>query len=417
MAPFEIARTVRHPYAEWSVLHEEFKETPFVIPSHAAACVPFRWMLKKNAAGDAKKKVIGLKDTLQLGYIPEREPVLRERSGREVKTSWVQERDNQLVLLDTFFGAIEPSISLCFFYAKRTPLAEDNRRVIIGVGRVLSVRPHTEYAYTTKKPQLRCVLWERNVVHSIRPDFADGFLFPYRELLDLSEQDPSLRPEDYVAFAPNDFFEEYSYGSELLPHDGAIASLIACAATMRKIKDRVPGPWEGAIAWIDRELNRLWKARGAFPGLGSALCAFGLEQGNLIAYEIANAQAKAKKEWTENPWDLVDAVFDDPSILPGGIAATIGSTFQQKWKKLKKERRALLELLSRSALSSDQAKRFWVESERDKADLAVSDADLLGNLYRAYELDRGSLDPVELGTIDRGLFPDPVVQSGRSPLK
>lgn len=405
MAPFEIARTMRHPYVESSKeTHGHFDATPFRLLPYSAACVPFRWMLRNEILGDPKRNVQGLVDKLQLGFVPDREPEL------PFATAWVQELQNQLVMLDTFFGAVQPTVSLCFFYAKRTPLAEDPRRVIVGVGRVLSVGPHTEYKYTTKKTPLRCVLWERNVVHSIRPGFVDGFLFPYQELIEQAEQEPSLRLEDYAAFAPNDFFEQYSYGSELLPHDGAIASLITCASTLRKLKDRVPGPWDRAITWVDRELNRLWKARGAFPGLGSALCAFGLEHGSLLAYEIANAQAQAKKEWTENPWDLVDAIFNDPSILAGGIADTIGDTYRRKWKKLPKERRALLELLSRAALSADQATRFWVASEREKAGIAADDVELTGNLYRVYELDRGGVDPVAFGTIDRGLFPDPVVQ-------
>lgn len=405
MAPFEITRTMRHPYVESSPeTHGHFADTPFRQPPYSAACVPFRWMLRGEVEGDAKHKVQGLADKLKLGYLHQREPDL------PFKTAWVQERDNQLALLDTFFGAVGREDSLCFFYAKRTPLAEDPRRVIVGVGRALSVGEAVEYRYTTKKPPLRCVLWERNVVHSIRPGFEDGFLFPYQEILALAEQDDAFRPEEYVAFAPDDFFENYSYGSELLPHDGAIASLISCAAALRKIRERVPGPWDRALAWVDRELNRLWKARGAFPGLGSALYAFGLEHGTLIAYEIAAAQAQAGKEWTENPWDLVDAVFEDPSILPGGVAQTIGATFRQKWKKLPKERRALLELLSRFALTADQARRYWVEADREKAGVQVADHDLVKNPYRVYELDRLQMDAVAFGTVDRGLFPDPVVQ-------
>jgi biotin carboxylase len=38
-------------------------------------------------------------------------------------------------------------------------------------------------------------------------------------------------PEEFVAFAPDEHFEAYSYGSELLSQDGAVASLVACAAT------------------------------------------------------------------------------------------------------------------------------------------------------------------------------------------
>ncbi len=50
---------------------------------------------------------------LALGFRPELEPDLGFES------IWVQERRNQLVMLDTFFGAIEPKVSLVFFYAKK----------------------------------------------------------------------------------------------------------------------------------------------------------------------------------------------------------------------------------------------------------------------------------------------------------
>src|SRR5271166_2664621 len=76
-----------------------------------------------------------------IGFRPELEPELGFES------IWVQERRNQLVMLDTFFGAIEPKVSLVFFYAKKTPLTEDPRRVIVGIGRVIGVGGATEYAY------------------------------------------------------------------------------------------------------------------------------------------------------------------------------------------------------------------------------------------------------------------------------
>ena len=91
-------------------------------------------------------------------------------------------------MLDTFFGAIRPEESLCFFYAKDTPLSASASRVIVGVGLVKGVDEHVEYQYSTENPPHRSVLWERNVEHSVRPGFADGFLFPYRELSDLALQ-------------------------------------------------------------------------------------------------------------------------------------------------------------------------------------------------------------------------------------
>ena len=279
MAPFALTRTMTHPYMEfYPETHGHFAPTRFVQPSYSAACVPFRWMLREKIEGNAKDGEIGIAERLKIGWVSDREPDIRSRGGKEVETAWVQERENQLALLDTFFGALRPAESLCFFYAKRTPLSEQSRRVIVGVGRVLSVGEATEYAYKENNRPLRCVLWERNVDHSVRPGFADGFLFPYQEALALAERE-GMDPEEFVAFAPDEHFDAYSYGSELLTHDGAVASLVACAATLHRIRSRIEGPWDQALAWIDTQLNRLWKARGAFPGLGSALSAFGYEWG------------------------------------------------------------------------------------------------------------------------------------------
>lgn len=36
---------------------------------------------------------------------------------------------------------------------------------------------------------MRCVLWERNLHHSIRPEIKDGFLLPYHDLIDLGYED------------------------------------------------------------------------------------------------------------------------------------------------------------------------------------------------------------------------------------
>src|SRR6266436_4663549 len=122
-------------------------------------------------------------------------------------------------------------------------------------------------------------VWERNVGHSIRPGFADGFLFPYQEALVLAARGDGIDLEEFVAFAPDEHFDSFSFGSELLTHDGAVASLVACAAALHRIRGRIEGPWEAALRWIDAQLNRLWRARGAFPGLGSARSAFGFEWG------------------------------------------------------------------------------------------------------------------------------------------
>lgn len=411
MAPFGLTRTMTHPYTEiYPGTHGHFAPARFVQPAYSAACVPFRWMLREKVEGRPNDGEIGIAERLKIGWVPDREPEIHNRQGKRVRTAWAQERENQLALLDTFFGALRPEESLCFFYAKRTPLSEQSRRVIVGVGRVLSVGDATEYTYNVKNPPLRCVLWERNVGHSIRPGFADGFLFPYQEALALAEREGG-DPETFVAFAPDEQFDAYSYGSEHLTQDGAVASLVACAATLHRIRGRIEGPWDQALAWIDTQLNRLWKARGAFPGLGSALSAFGYEwgfqHGSLLAYEI---ELLRERQGGGDPWALVDAVIRNPAKLGGPTAKLLTDGLRMGWMRLADERRALLQLLGRCAISEDQARRFYDTTARADAGIEASDAELLRNPYLLFERDRRSADPIAFGAVDRGLFPDETVR-------
>ena len=421
MAPFALTRTMKHPYTEfYPETHGHFAPTRFVQPAYSAACVPYRWMLREEVEGRPKDSEIGIAERLRIGWVPDREPEIRNRQGKRVDTDWVQERDNQLALLDTFFSALRPEESLCFFYAKRTPLSEQSRRVIVGVGRVLSLGEATEYAYKADNPPLHCALWERNVGHSVRPGFIDGFLFPYQEVLGLAERE-ELNPEEFVTFAPDEHFDAYSYGSELLTHDGAVASLVACAATLHRIRGRIEGPWDQALAWIDTQLNRLWKARGAFPGLGSALSAFGYEwgfqHGSLLAYEL---ELLRERDGGGDPWALVDDVMEEPAKLGEPVAKLLTDGLRKGWKRLPDERRTLLQLLGRCAISEDQALRMYDTTARTGANIHESDAALLRNPYLLFERDRRAADPIAFGTVDRGLFPDealreeaPVPEPGR----
>ena len=411
MAPFELPRTIVHPYRDiFSETHGHLAPTRFIQPAHSAACVPYRWTLRKKVEGDPRAGEAGLAERLQIGWIPEREPDIRNRRGERVATAWVhtawvQEGENQLALLDTFFSALRPRESLCFFYAKRTPLSDQSRRVIVGVGRVLSVGEPTEYGSNVANPPLRAMLWERNIGHSIRPDFADGFLFPYREALTLAEQE-GTSPEEFVAFAPDEHFDAYSYGSELLPHDGAVASLVTCAATLHRIRGRIEGPWDEVLAWIDTQLNRLWQARGVYPGLGSALSAFGYEwgfqHGTLLAYEI---ELMAERESETDPWTLVDAVMEHPSKLHDSMAKLLSPSLRRGWQRLTAKRRGLLQLLARCALSENQALRLYDATERRKAGIELKDAELIANPYLLFEGDRCAIDPIAFQTVDRGVHP------------
>jgi hypothetical protein len=403
MAPFGYSHRTRHPYSKRTdgdgKIYAHFRETAFQHAPYSAAAVPFGWMMKDDDGVPAKAKAY------QLGFQPELEPDL------SFKTIWVQERRNQLAMLDTFFGAITPEESLVFFYAKRTPLTDDGRRVIVGIGRVLKVDPSVEYIYEKGAPSdaMRCVLWERNLHHSIRPEIKDGFLLPYHDLIDLAAKDPSIDLSSLVLHAPEEHWDAFSMGTEHVTHDQAITVLLACASLLERLEKVVPGNWSAARGWVDTQLNRIWRLRGAFPGLGSALTAFGLTHGTLVAHAIGQQLHADGSQEVRDPWPLVEKVLHEPTLLAPDLAATIGSTAAKLWGSLKPERRALLKLLARFEITADQAIRWFVTEERKRAAITVSDAEILANPYLCFEDDRGRIDPISATVIDRGLFPDATV--------
>ncbi len=397
MAPFEYVRMANHPYNRaLETSHGHFKETPLRHPPYSAAAVPFAWLLSEEMGT--------LGEEYALDVQVEREPDLG------FKTQWVQEHLNQTALLDCFAGHLKPERSLCFFYAKQVPFVEDAGagRILIGVGRVMHVGALQEYAYTTKdlKGKLRSMLWERMIQHSIRPDFKDGFLLPYHSTIAQAVEDPDFDLADIAALSPADRLLEFSHASQLVSHDGAIASLLACAESLRKATGVLPGPWDRCLQWIDARLGELWTARGPCPGLGAALAAFGLESATFVARAIAE-----KAGDNADPWPLVARMFAEPGkVLPAPLEKGIGKTLAAKWSRLPEERRALLKLLSRFELTREQATTLYVQEERTKAGIEAADKAILANPYLLYELTRLTGDPVSVWTVDRGVFPDAVIR-------
>jgi len=398
MSPRELTRILSHPYSKTSDAHKHLLPTPFRYPPYSAACLPFSWMLKEFAA----EKYTGL----ELGFEPEREDRAHDVMG--FKTVWVQTKHNQLVMLDTFFSAIQPQKSLCFIYAKRIPLVEESRRVIIGVGWVEHVgEKAVEYRYS-EKGKINPVLWERPVQHSIRPNFKNGFLLPYHEVIEYLNNHPEEDPSQYVAFAPDEHFWSFSYASEHVTNDGAIASLLSCNKALQSIEKVVDGPWTPVGKWIDERLNELWNMRGPVPGLGSALRAFGVEHGNLLAFEIE----KLLSDSHEDPWEVTDKILRNPKKHPKDISRLVTPTISRKWESLSPARQNLLKLLSRFELTNDQSACYYVNEDKRRQEfrINVTDTQLIENPYLLYEIDRLTPDPISMPVIDRGVFPDNVIR-------
>ena len=263
MASFPITRHVRHPYQATSDAYRHYRPTPVDVPPFSAEAVPFRWMRREDAAQ--------LAANFDVVYRDEAEDAARQTMGFE--SAWVQDRENQFNLLEAFFSAVEPDRSLAFFYAKEVPHTEQRGRVLIGVGWVTRCGHGVEYDYEpSAEHPTRSMIWERVVSHSIRPaSFGGGFLLPYHAALERAAEDPDFDPEDVVVFAPDEAFEQFSYASEHLTHDQAIASLLAMIEGLQRAGSALGGSFEEQIRWAQARLGELWKLRGPFPGLGVAL--------------------------------------------------------------------------------------------------------------------------------------------------
>lgn len=384
------SRTVRktHPYSGWNDTYRKFQPTDYEVPKYSADCVPFRWMLREHAVEIAER--------LQLDYRADLEDAVDAEAGLN-NPSWVQHEENQSTLLDTFFSVVEPERSLVFVYAKESPLDDDPRRLLIGVGRATNVG--SLVPYRQDGGGFGSVLWERIIGHSIRETPGDGFLLPYHEILSLADEDESIDPASVGVFVPDEFTSQFSYASEHVAHDAALALLLQLDQALDRITPLVSGSWRAAKSWLSERIAEVWQARGPCPGLGAALTAFGIPQGSLVAYAALGETGD-----NEDPWPLVDSWLRDPSLHPEA-EARVGDTMTKAWVAISDERRTLLRLLSRFDLTVDQATRLYQETERAKAGLNFIDADLIENPYLAYEADRFRPGPIAVTTIDRGVFP------------
>jgi hypothetical protein len=402
MSPDEWTRRFEHPYVtskKAADTHGHLLPTLVKTPPFATYVVPFAWMLSdQQQAIDAQ-----LPEPLP----PDEEPPFR--------SPWVFGRARQEALLGLFFGRLIPEQSLVFFYCKEgQPLGDTVSRLVMGVGRITAIAPSRSYDVAQKKPSY--LMWDRLVRHSIRPDGDDGFLLPYHDYLEpTGDPKEDARRLDLLGeiAVPADpaHHRVFSYAAELAPPDVALSTLVRCLEAVRLIRAHgiAKGPWERREEWLNAQIASTWKDRGAFPGLGPALEAVGLRLGTALTLELLSSKAVAADA---DPWPLVDAILRGKKKPPQQAYAADIAAVRETWIELPDERRALLRLLSRFALTTKQALRCFDTDERAQGMTAkVDDREILENPYRISEIDLGSWDdsPVSVGMIDRGLLPDATI--------
>jgi hypothetical protein len=408
MSPREWPRLVAHPYQKQKKTldtHGHLEPTTITASGYSTFAVPFSSLMRGKQEEIAERSPNNLPE--------DREPPF--------PTTWVFGSHRQEALLERFFEAIENDTSLVFFYTKEgQPVSEAINRLVVGVGRVTKVGPLLYYDRPPEKPAYP--IWDREIHHSIRPHGNDGFLLPYHHYLAATgdpEEDARRRAllSEILVVPDRDHTGVFSYFSEHASADVALSVLVTVLDSVRRIREHgvAEGEWESKEEWLNQQIARAWTDRGAFPGLGSALEAVGMRMGTALALElIASGQLSADAD----PWLAVNALLRGQADPPQSAYAGDLEAVRGTWAKLTEERRALLELLSRFALSPDQAKRWFDPAHRASAAAeSISDREVLENPYRIAECDLGAINEpaITIGAIDRGLFPDDAV-AARAPI-
>ena len=129
-------------------------------------------------------------------------------------------------------------------------------------------------------------------------------MLPYHEAIEYAESHHDFDPAEIAVITPQDKQIEFSYATEHVSNDTAIRVLLSCKTSIEHAKERGIGVNHDTIlSWIHDRIEELEKIRGDYPGIGSALCAMGIDKGHFVAVELIE---KAGDKY--DPWDLFEHV-------------------------------------------------------------------------------------------------------------
>lgn len=392
MSENKLERTTIHPYAlNNSKEHRHFRETILEYPPYTLVARPYRWVMRSQI-----KEIDKIYKT---GYKEEYEPNLG------FDTSWLQDARNHKAIFDTFYKDVKPEESLCIVYAKQVPFIEESRRIIIGIGKVKQIIDAVEHNYDKNMANpLRALTWETMIRHSIRKNCEDGFIFPYKEMMEYAKEHPEFDMKEITVFAPEDSYGEFSYATEHVKYDSIIDIIMQSIKAFSKIKECIDGPWDKCINWLNNQLEKVWKDRGALPGLGEMFCAIKFRYGMLIAREIKN-NYKSDIDY----WSYINKVIENPDkYLSEEIAESITQTNKDTYLNLSKNRKELFKLLSRFDITIEQANLIFNQEEREKEHINFTDEEILENPYILYEktIELEKEKNISIKKVDLAVFPN-----------
>ena len=402
LCPHEMVRTVAHPYKKGNPkTHGHFQDTDLIYPPYSLPARPFAWTMLNRSEQKNGENIRQLVERFGIDFDSGREPDL------PFVTNWVQDAENQRAIFHVFYEHVRVEESLVVLYAKQVPFTDDPRRVIMGIGLVTSITEPPEYQHTDKNP-LRSILWETMLGHSIRDSRENGFLLPYREMMDYARTHPEFDMNSVTVFAEDDYFEEFSYATEHLSCDAVISVLLRTLQVLETVKGCIRGNWNHCIQWTKERLEKVWKDRGPFPGLASMLSAAGFQKTERMVWEL-------KEQLDESGYEqaLEKALRNPKKAFTSTVAADVRSTETRTFFSLPPERRKLFWLLSRMTLTPLQAVSIFHPEKRRKVGIDCTDSELLENPYLLYERTRHLVPELQISVkkVDMAVFPPEAIRN------
>lgn len=338
----DIPVTIEYQYSFSKEIGNHFKKTKIDFEKYSSSVIPFRWMMRNETGQYNFNDIKGLDHN--------KEDKLEKKAGY-LNTSWWQCKDNQKILMDTFYNYIAAESSLCFFYSKNAPFIEDTkgRRIIIGIGKITGLGDIIEYDYEPSDHDIdsnglnRALIWNRTVYHSIREDNNDGFIFPYHELLDYSNKNKgeSIDFEKCTLFSDAEMFENFSYVSEHVYNDQVLDLLYKAINVLDEIEKVLVKDYSKQKKWIEKQIKNVWKIRGIYPSFGEVLKSLDIEN----AYEIERKiYDESKNDESIDYWDYFKEHINDFSIEKSRI---------KKIEKMPEDNKNFYYLISRMSLSEE----------------------------------------------------------------
>ena len=358
----------------------EFRKLPSVseaIPPYSCCPAPYRWMLEEF-----------------FREICEAEDLSIRGPDGDRKNGWVYEPDRQRELLKRFWGKLDASQSLVFYYCNHgNPLDENASRIVVGVGRVEELGEQL-YFGTKQGYQDQYPVWSRRVTQAYP---SQGVRIPYQEYLRENKSTDNI-----ICRVPQNALLPFSYGGEHVSDDIAVAILERVIQSIERVisDGHIAGEWERQLTWLNNMLAEAWNGRGPFPGAGSILEYLGCSKGTAFQRTVLTPMA----ERGENPWDYVLSILNGSTELEQDLYRSGLAKARERWGKLT-FRQALLSKLARFELTLGQVQRIANPDQRLASGIDAAEDALVANPYILCESDLGNKhsNPVALETIDQGL--------------